>query len=111
MQPFFPRAGPGRGPRGGKETGNRVVQRPSRNWMGLLLREFPKRNLSLKRSRGRFLGAGEGRGECKPRFCNRSRDETSDQLGINQCSTFWSLSLHPSSLEWVLGGVGKRPVA
>ena len=55
--------------------------------------------------------AGEGRGECKPRFCNRSRDETSDKLGINQCSTFWSLSLHPSSLAWVLGGVGKRPVA
>ena len=47
---------------------------------------------------GMFLGAEQGRGEWKPRFCNRSREDTSDHLGIAWHTTAWCLTLHLLSL-------------
>lgn len=51
---------------------------------------------------------GRAREERKPRFQKCCREETCDQQSITWHSAPWGFDLYLVSLEWVLGGMGKR---
>lgn len=59
---------------------------------------------------GEVPGNMAGQGRTKAQVLQSLQGKTSDYLGITWHSTAWHLSLHLSSLKWVLGGMGKRLV-